>query len=176
MTLEANSTDRKTPHAVEETGKENHENLDGGHQSFTGGLGLCPSSAPGLILMELKRAKLNLTRTTNDLSDIRASVESYNKKIEKERISLEKTRERLTLNSSKISSLEKELNQTRQKLQVAKDADIKGGSDNPMDISRELQRLSSEAEQFKKMGEAAKSEVFRAMSDIEQTKSRIKTA
>ncbi|KAJ1392117.1 WEB family [Sesbania bispinosa] len=135
-----------------------------------------PPPAPGLILKELKQAKLNLNRTTNDIADVRASVESLNKKLEKERISLEKTRERLTQNSSKISSLEEELNQTRQKLQVAKDAEIKGGMDDPSDITRELQRLSSEAEQFKKMGEAAKSEVLRAMSEIEQTKAMIRTA
>jgi len=36
----------------------------------------CPSSAPGLILMELKQAKLNLNRTTSDIADVRASVES----------------------------------------------------------------------------------------------------
>ena len=29
-----------------------------------------PSSTPGLILMELKQAKLNLTKTTNDLADV----------------------------------------------------------------------------------------------------------
>ncbi|KAK7285526.1 hypothetical protein RJT34_20300 [Clitoria ternatea] len=69
-----------------------------------------PSSAPGLILMELKQAKLNLNRTTNDIADVRALVESLNKKLEKERISLEKTHERLTQNTSKISSLEEELN------------------------------------------------------------------
>ncbi|TKY63616.1 WEB family protein [Spatholobus suberectus] len=131
-----------------------------------------PSSAPGLILMELKQAKLNLNRTTSDIADVRASVESLNKKLEKERLSLEKTRERLTQNSSKICSLEEELNQTKLKLLVAKDA----GSDNPSDTTRELQRLSSEAEHFKKMGEAAKSEVLKAMSEIEQTKAMIKTA
>ncbi|KAI3520320.1 hypothetical protein L1887_09663 [Cichorium endivia] len=52
-----------------------------------------PSSAPGFILMELKQAKLNLTRTTNDIADIRATVEIYNKKIEKERFELEKIRQ-----------------------------------------------------------------------------------
>ncbi|KAG7960979.1 hypothetical protein I3843_10G156000 [Carya illinoinensis] len=140
------------------------------------GLSSCPSSAPGFILMELKQAKLNLTRTTNDLADIRASVGSFNNKLEKERISLEKTRERLTLNSSKISSLEEELNQTRLKLQLAKYSEIKVGSDEAIDISKELQRLSSEAEQFKKVGEAAKSEVLRAVSEIEQTKTKLKTA
>ncbi|XP_061344911.1 WEB family protein At2g38370 isoform X3 [Gastrolobium bilobum] len=131
---------------------------------------------PGVILMELKQAKLNLNRTTSDIADVRASVESLNKKLEKERISLEKTRERLTQNSSKMSSLEEELNQTRLKLQVVKDAEIKGGLDDPSDITRELQRLSSEAEHFKKMGVAAKSEVLRAMSEIEQTRAMITTA
>ncbi|KAG5053916.1 hypothetical protein JHK85_006426 [Glycine max] len=122
--------------------------------------------------MELKQAKFNLNRTTSDIADVRASVESLNKKLEKERLSLEKTRERLAQNSSKICSLEEELNQTKLKLLVAKDA----GSDNHSDITRELQRLSFEAEHFKNMGEAAKSEVMKAMSEIEQTKAMIKTA
>ncbi|QCE03132.1 WEB family protein At2g38370-like [Vigna unguiculata] len=130
------------------------------------------SSAPGLILKELEQAKLNLNRTTSDIADVRASVESLNKKLEKERLSLEKTRERLTQNSSKICCLEEELNQTKLKLVVAKDA----GLDNPSDITKELHRLSSEAENFKRMGEAAKSEVSKAMSEIEQTKAMIKTA
>ncbi|GFP83230.1 WEB family protein at2g38370 [Phtheirospermum japonicum] len=65
-------------------------------------------NAPGFILLELKQAKLNLTRTTNDLADIRATVDLYNKKIEDERLSLEKTRKRLSSNTSKISSLEDE--------------------------------------------------------------------
>lgn len=131
-----------------------------------------PSSSPGLILMELKQAKLNLTRTTTDLADVRASVESLNKKLEKERISLEKTRERLAQNSSKISYLEEELNQTKLKLQVTHDAE----NENPSDLTKELQRLSSEAENFKKIGEVARLDVLRSMSEIEQTKTMIRTA
>ncbi|XP_052173924.1 WEB family protein At2g38370 [Diospyros lotus] len=161
---------------VEVTEKRNHQNPDGGIQDPSNAFSLCPSSAPGFILMELKQAKLNLTKTTNDLADIRATVESFNKKIEKERLSLERTRERLSLNSSKISSLEEELKTAKMKLQVAQDAEAIADSDNPISISSELQRLSSETEQYKKMGEAAKSEVLRAMTEIEQTKTRIKTA
>uniref|UniRef100_A0A6N2K7L9 Saposin B-type domain-containing protein n=1 Tax=Salix viminalis TaxID=40686 RepID=A0A6N2K7L9_SALVM len=175
-TLESSADARNETSNFDEEEKDNLENPKGGHQNLIGGLSPLPSSAPGLILLELKQAKVNLSRTTNDLADTRTSVELLNKKLEKERISLEKTRERLTTNSSKISSLEEELNQTREKLQRAKDAEMNGGSDNPVDISRELQRLSSEAEQFKKMGNAAKSEVLRTLSEIEQTKSRIKTA
>ncbi|MED6194819.1 hypothetical protein PIB30_032031 [Stylosanthes scabra] len=136
-----------------------------------------PSSSPALILMELKQAKLNLTRTTNDLADVRASVESLNKKLEKERISVERTRERLSLNSLKISSLEEELKQTRLRIELAKLAEIKSASGDPSsDITRELHRLSSEKEHFKKIGEAAKSEVSRTMSEIQQTNSLITTA
>ncbi|KAL5740255.1 hypothetical protein ACOSQ2_029435 [Xanthoceras sorbifolium] len=173
VTLESNADDKDVTPVVNEAEKENHENIKDVHQNLMGGLDTLPSSAPGLILKELKQAKLNLSRTTSDLADIRASVESLNKKLEKERVSLEKTRERLSLNSSKVSSLEEELNQTKMKLQMAKDA---SGSDSSGDISRELHRLSSEAEQFKKMGETARSEVLRAISEIEQTKTRIKTA
>ncbi|CAK9144492.1 unnamed protein product [Ilex paraguariensis] len=174
--LNANSNDQNLQPAAEVSEKESQENTAISHQDMVGGLDLCPSSGPGFILMGLKQAKFNLTRTTNDLADIRATVASYSKKIEKERILLEKTRQRLSSNSSKISSLEEELNKTKLNLQLAKQDEVKDGLDNPMDISMELQQLSSETEQFKKMGEAAKSEVLRAMSEIEQTKTRIKTA
>ncbi|KAL2330569.1 hypothetical protein Fmac_018150 [Flemingia macrophylla] len=135
-----------------------------------------PSSSPGLILMELKQAKLNLTKTTNDIAKVQASVESLNKKLEKERISLDKIRERLTQNYSKISSLQEELIRTRQRLQVVKDAEIKRDLGDHSDITRVLQRLSSEAENFKRIGESAKSEVLRTMSEIERTKTLIRTA
>ncbi|KAK6779892.1 hypothetical protein RDI58_022076 [Solanum bulbocastanum] len=161
--------------ADESADKENSEKVVSNNQDTTGGLYQCPSSAPGLILLELKQAKLNLTRTTSDLADIRTTVESYNKKIEKERILLEKIRQRLSSSSSKISSLEEELNKTKEKLELVKHAEG-GGPCDPVDLTRELQRLIAETEQFKKVGEAAKSEVLRAMSEIEHTKTRIKTA
>lgn len=153
-----------------------HENDKTVHQNGIGCVDLCPSEAPGFILLELKQAKLNLTKTTTDLADIRATVDVYNKKIEKERASLEKTRQRLSLNTSKISCLEEELNQTRQKLEQVNDNEVRGSSHDPINITRELQKLSSETEQFRKVGEAAKSEVQRALSEIEQTKARIRTA
>ncbi|XP_019187140.1 PREDICTED: WEB family protein At2g38370-like isoform X2 [Ipomoea nil] len=134
------------------------------------GLNVCPSSAPGLILLELKRAKFNLSKTTRDLVDIRATVGSYNAKIEKERILLEKTKKRLASNFIEVSSLEEELNQTKRNLELVQ------GSREPLDVTRELQRLCSETQQFKKVGEATKSEVLLAMFEIEQTKARIKTA
>ncbi|XP_071720953.1 WEB family protein At2g38370 [Rutidosis leptorrhynchoides] len=117
---------------------------------------MCPSSAPGLILMELKQAKMNLTRTTNDLADIRLTVETYNKKIEKERFELEKTRQRLSSNSSPLTKI--------------------SFFDETVDFPKELHRLTCETEQFKKVTEVAKSEVLRSMNEIKQTKRKIKTA
>ncbi|KAI3894640.1 hypothetical protein MKW92_050289 [Papaver armeniacum] len=135
----------------------------------------CPSSSPGLILMELEQAKVNLTRTTSDLAGIRGAIESLHKKLEKERISFKKTQERLSINSAKISTLEEELKQTRMKLQQAKDVENKNRCENPLDLSKEIQKLSAEADQFKQMAEAAKSEVVKAMSEIEQTKTSMRT-
>lgn len=154
--------------------KERNGDFVGSDECTLGGLDLCPSSAPSLILLELKQAKFNLSKTTRDLVDIRASVESYNAKIEKERILLEKTKKRLASNFIEVSSLEEELNQTKRKLELVQGCN--GNSCEPLDVTRELQRLSLETEQFKKVGEATKSEVLRAMSEIEQTKTRIKTA
>ncbi|OIW01366.1 hypothetical protein TanjilG_12906, partial [Lupinus angustifolius] len=134
-----------------------------------------PSSNPGLVLMELKRAKLILTTKKHDLADRRACVELLNKKLAKERIELEKTRERLTLNCWKIFSLEEELNQNKLRLHMAKCSEIKYAIDDPSDITREIQRQISESEHFTKIGEAAKSELLRTISEIEQTKLLIKT-
>lgn len=149
----------------------------GSHQTANSGLDLCPSSAPGFILLQLKEAKLNLTRTTTDLAEIRATVESYNRKIEKERISLERTRQRLSSNTVKVSSLETELNQTKGKLHLVKCTDQgRISCDETMNMAKEIQKLTTETEEFKKVGEAARSEVSRAMSEIERAKIRIKTA
>ncbi|KAK4396045.1 WEB family protein [Sesamum angolense] len=109
-------------------------------------------------------------------TDNNGIVDLYNKEIEKERASLEKTRVRLSSNTSKISGLEEELNQSKQKLELVKGAEVQDTSNDPINITRELHKLSSETEQFKQVGEAARLEVQRAMSEIEQTKTRIRTA
>ncbi|KAF6156047.1 hypothetical protein GIB67_010971 [Kingdonia uniflora] len=170
------SGNTNTNSGINETEKQIPENIVDAEQDPVGGLNTCPTSSPGLILMELKKAKVNLSRTNSDISGIRASVESLNTKIEKERISLKKTHEKLFSNSATISSLEEDLKQTRQKLQLVKKAKLNCNSENPADISKELQELSYEAENFKKMAEAAREEVARAMSEIEQTKTSIKTS
>ena len=151
--LDLHSDDQKIssspPAAIKEMNKENSGS----------------NSSPDLILMELKQAKLNLSKTTTDLAVIRDSVESLNRKMKQEKISLEKkTQEKMVTNST-----------IRPPVVVAQ-TQSGGGFENPTTISRELQQLNSEAEQFIKMAEAAKFEVLRAMSGIEQTKNCMKTA
>ncbi|ERN05412.1 WEB family protein At2g38370 isoform X2 [Amborella trichopoda] len=130
--------------------------------------------SPSTILVELKQAKVNLSKATDDLAGIRASVDSLNEKVEREKLSLEKTRARLASNSAKIVSLEDELNQTKKKLQSAKTKDA--SCEDMSDALKALQLLNSEADQFRKMAEAAKADVSRSMAEIEQTRSSIKIA
>ncbi|CAO2825780.1 unnamed protein product [Amaranthus hypochondriacus] len=104
-----------------------------------------PSSAAGVIMMELKQAKHSLYRNTHDLAELRASVEALSKKMDDKKVSLERPRD-ITV----------------------------GGCVNSMAISRELRELNYEAEQFMKTAEAARSEVMKAMSDVEQTKTGLK--
>lgn len=145
------------PAAIKEMNKDNSGRSTISALNHTGDL------SPDLILMDLKQAKLNLSKTTNDLAVIRDSVECLNRKMKQEKLSLEKTQEKMVMNSRKGP-------------QVAQSLEHRGGLENPTSISRELQQLNSEAEQFIKMAEAAKFEVLRAMSGIEQTKTSMKTA
>ncbi|XP_022933303.1 WEB family protein At3g51720-like [Cucurbita moschata] len=113
------------------------------------------------------QAERDLSRTTKGISRIRASMEIFNKK-------LERTRERLKQNSLKMSSVEERLSQTTQKLRDSKDSNMDEEDGN--EILKELQILNSEAEEFKKMGEAAKAEILRTISKIERRTAKIRTA
>lgn len=131
--------------------------------------------SPGLILMKLKQAKFNLNRTTSGLAGIRSSIEKLKREIKEEKHLLEKTRERLNSNTNKVSCLEEDLNKTVKALQLFKDAKSKH-CEKPSDTLSWIKELGFEKEKFKMMTEAAKSEISELTAEIEQTKSRIKTA
>ncbi|KAH0661869.1 hypothetical protein KY284_026800 [Solanum tuberosum] len=116
-------------------------------------LSLCPLQSPGHVLMELNRAKLDLNKMSTDLTVIRSSVETLNKKMKKEKVILDRSSQIKSLNSAAGFSIEE--NNT---------------------MNKELQQLSFEAEQFKKMAEASRYEVMKAMSEIERTKASIRMA
>lgn len=132
-----------------------------------------PSSAPGFVLLELKRAKTSLVKTTNDIDCLRTAVESYVLRIEKEKKALEMTRETLNSNVSDVSCLKKELNDANEKLKFAKEVRANDALKNADSLSNELELLNGETKEFKKVGEAAKCEVLKAMSDIESMKNKL---
>lgn len=153
--------------AIKEMNKENYRSHVNKHEQMMGNSSPCPAS-PDLILMELKRAKLNLGKTINDLGVIQNSVESLNKKMKKEKNLIEKTRERLTSKFAGVLSLEEELENLRMKPPLAEEAEP--------NIDFDSKSNSRERQCCIKMDETAKSEVSRAMGSNEQSRTSMKTA
>ncbi|XP_073282283.1 WEB family protein At2g40480-like [Primulina huaijiensis] len=116
-----------------------------------------PQRSTGSMFLELDRAKLNLSKTSIDLALIQESVESLNKKMRKDKSLLERT----------------------VKIQVP---DSEGALfsrntlENYTHTATEPKRVDFETEQFKKMTEASRYEVMKAMAEIERTKNSIKMA
>ncbi|KAL4556950.1 hypothetical protein LXL04_035119 [Taraxacum kok-saghyz] len=109
-------------------------------------LTLCPVPLPpGIILTELKEAKSNLNKTTKDLTMIRASVESLNKKLRTHKSNL-----------------------------AEKDGEMKRVIEESVDTTNGFCKLTFEGQQFRRMEEAAQYEVIKATSEIENTKLSIK--
>ncbi|XP_062186466.1 WEB family protein At2g38370-like [Phragmites australis] len=126
------------------------------------------------VLKELEQAKANLNRTTSDLAAIRASVESLRNDIEKEKVLVERSREKVCSNTAQISSLEDELDRTTQKLQTLRD--LQRRCEDPSDIFIEIKKMASELEQLRNASNASKSEAILLAAEIEQIKASIGTA
>ncbi|CAI9091835.1 OLC1v1021928C1 [Oldenlandia corymbosa var. corymbosa] len=148
-----------------------------GQNSTEQNLSMCPAVSPGLISMELNQAKMSLNQTTTNLAVIRASVESLNHKMRVETPSVEKGNGVNVNNSAKLMPA----NEDFAKCRALPDEDhqnfrIVKNSDRSMDILKDVKEVNFEAEQFKKMTEASRYEVMKAMSEIERTKNSIKMA
>ncbi|KAL6660116.1 hypothetical protein ACP70R_002238 [Stipagrostis hirtigluma subsp. patula] len=133
-----------------------------------------PQQPPGPALRELEQAKASLNRTTGDLAAVRAAVELLRNSIAKEKMLLERSQEKLSSNTSLISSLEDELNQTTQKLETLKD--LQSRREDPSDIFIEIKKMASEVQQLRSMANASKSEVMVLAAEIEEAKASISTA
>ncbi|KAK7300454.1 hypothetical protein RJT34_11298 [Clitoria ternatea] len=83
-----------------------NENIVNNHAQTLQSPRPCASSSPDLFLLELKQARMNLGKTINDLGVIQSSVVSLNKKMKKERLFLERTREKLASKFAAISAQE----------------------------------------------------------------------
>ncbi|KAJ8500409.1 hypothetical protein OPV22_010961 [Ensete ventricosum] len=160
-------------HPIPEAEEYGHNDLEKNEDMDDPTIGV--NQFPGLILVELEQAKATLNRTIIDMVGFRTSIKLLNMKIEEEKLLLENVREKLTVGTALISSLEEDLNQTTAKLQKAKDLESKRCED-PCSFLQEIKQMNSKIEQSKKTMEATKDEITKRMSEIEQTKASIKTA
>ncbi|KAJ1699087.1 hypothetical protein LUZ63_007599 [Rhynchospora breviuscula] len=131
------------------------------------------------VLNELNRAKLNLNQTTSDLAAIRASIDLLNSNIEKEKILLEETKDKLSNNTTMISSLEKELDIATEKLKLLtnqKGDERNNDDEKSRDSSKEINEMTLEIDRIKEVTNSARSEIVHLTAEIEQTKASIKTA
>lgn len=146
------------------------------YQNKTERLSLCPVPSSGLISLELNQAKLDLNKMSIDLDVIRGSVESLNMKMRKEKVMFERRTKRQIPTSEGVLSFEECRHASREKPDIYQKVEMECGSGNSLNLFKELKQMNSETEQFKKMTEASKYEVIRAMAEIERTKNSIKMA
>ncbi|KAK4403440.1 WEB family protein [Sesamum angolense] len=145
-------------------------------ENSTEGLSLCPVLSPGLMFMELNQAKLNLNKTSGDLAAIQASVESLNKRMRRDKLLLERGSNMQIPNSEGVLSLEQNHHVSRRKPNVDQKIEMRDAPNISMSMCKELKQVNFEAEQFKKMTEASRYEVIKAMTEIERTKNSIRMA
>ncbi|XP_073315080.1 WEB family protein At2g40480-like [Primulina huaijiensis] len=135
-----------------------HQNMETRTNYSTEDLSLFPVLSPGLMFMELNRAKTNLNKTSVDLAVIQESVESLNQKMRRDKALLER---RMEMEAPDCGNPK---------------AEAQGRLENCTNITVGLERADFETEQFKKMTEASRYEVMKAMTEIERTKNSIKMA
>ncbi|KAG0469125.1 hypothetical protein HPP92_018453 [Vanilla planifolia] len=134
-----------------------------------------PKSSPGLMLVELQQAKMNLRRATCGISNIRVCVELLKNNIVEEQTLLEKAHQRLRLHTTKLSTLKENLTKSKMELQLIKDAQTKHEKNSAI-FSSQIKDVSLEKKEFLKITEAAKVEAAKLGLDIVQTKAAIEAA
>ncbi|CAK8538385.1 unnamed protein product [Lathyrus sativus] len=136
----------------------------------------CPrpfhTPSPDMLLTELKQAKMNLGKTINDLGVIQSSVESLNKKMKKERLFLERTRENLQSKFAAISAQNVAEKEVRSKPQVDP-VETDFTFHTPQNVTRDLK---VDAEQNIGMVETRPLEVYKQGVEDGENEFSIKTA
>jgi hypothetical protein len=132
----------------------------------------CATSSPDMFLTELKEAKRNLGKTITDLGTIQSSVETLNKKMKKERLFLERTRENLQSKFAAISAqnvAKKETCTKPPEAHVEKDFTF----DIPQNVARDFK---SDVEQYNGMVESRSAEVSKQGVEHGENEVSIKNA
>ncbi|KAL2332804.1 hypothetical protein Fmac_014017 [Flemingia macrophylla] len=170
-TRDVNSYEQVGTPVIKEMEKENCGNNGNGQEQMMQIPSPCSlSSSPDMILMELKQAKLNLGKTINELGVIQTSVETLNKKMKKEKIFLERTREKLASRFAAVSAQERAQEQTRLN-PTPSYVECTFGS--PVNIMR---NLNSDSGQCNRMAETRRSEPSKPLSVYEEHGFSAKTA
>ena len=169
------------PIVVKEMNQENYENVASNQEQRLQNPSPASSSSHDQFFMELEQAKMNLGKTINDLGAIQSSVESWNKKMKKERRFLERTREKLASKFAAVSAQERAQEEARSNPPTAPaarsnpstaPAETNCTSDNPVNI---LESFKSDAVQHNTMVETRRSEVSEPLR-YEENGLSIKTA
>ncbi|XP_057441726.1 WEB family protein At2g40480-like [Lotus japonicus] len=148
------ATPELNPHDQVRAPVKNHVNTVNNKEQISQSPSLFSTSSPDLLLMEFKQAKQNLGKTINDLGVIQSSVETLNKKLKKERLFLERTRENLASKFAAISAQDVAKNEARLKpppeapvdtgftfhihQSVVRDLEVDAGQYNGMDETRSV--------------------------------------
>ncbi|XP_015973794.1 WEB family protein At2g40480 [Arachis duranensis] len=174
--LKCSATDNEhvgTPVVVKEMNQENYGTVAGNQEQRlqNPNPGCVSATSSDQFFIELEQAKMNLGKTINDLGVIQSSVESLNKKMKKERLFLERTREKL---ASKVAAVSAQTRAQEEARSNPSPASMKTSStsDNPGNI---LVSFKPDADQSNRMVETLRSEVSKPLSYEENILS-IKTA
>ncbi|CAJ2653508.1 hypothetical protein L195_g013545 [Trifolium pratense] len=131
----------------------------------------CAASSPDMFLTELKEAKRNLGKTITDLGTIQSSVETLNKKMKKERLFLERTRENLHSKFAAISA------QNVAKKETSKPPESPVEKDFTFDIPQNVARdFKLDVEQYNGMVESRSTEVSKQGIEYGENEFSIKNA
>jgi hypothetical protein len=112
-----------------------------------------PQQPSGSVVVNLVQVKESLNRTRSDIAIVRAAVELLCNSITKGKMLLERARYKLSANTSLISSLGEELDQTTQKLETLKH--LQQRRKDPADIFIEIKKMTSEVQQLMSMAKAS---------------------
>ncbi|RDY07008.1 WEB family protein, partial [Mucuna pruriens] len=169
-TRDVNSYEQVGTPVIKEMDKENYGNNINDQEQIMQIPSPCSMSSPDIILMELKQAKLNLGKTINELGVIQSSVESLNKKMKKEKIFLERTREKLASKFAAVSAQERAQEQTRFNPPASH---VECTFGNPANITR---NFNSDSGKCNRMVETRRPELSKPLSVYEEYGFSVKTA